>query len=323
MHSIVFERFGDPAEVLTLAKRERPAPGPGQALLRMILSPIHNHDLMTVAGTYGIKPPLPAIGGTEALGVVEKLGAGVENLQVGQRVIGGAQQTWADYYLVDARYARLVPDGIDDETACQLIAMPLSAKMVLADLGLQRGDWLVQNSANGAVGRLLSRFGAEKGVNVLSLVRRDAAVAELAAAGITNVVSTEQPGWEARARDLVGDGSIRAGLDSVGGDGPAQLARLVADGGEIVIFGALSGQPIRIEPSVAIFQQITIRGFWGAKPRLAPDVIGRLLEEVVAEAASGKLTLPVDAAFPLDRIADAVRASTEPSRKGKVVLRGR
>ena len=122
MHSIEFERFGDPAEVLTLVERERPSPGPGQALIRMILSPIHNHDLMTVAGTYGIKPPLPAIGGTEALGVVEKLGAGVENLQVGQRVIGGAQQTWADYYLVDARYARPVPDGIDDETACQLIA---------------------------------------------------------------------------------------------------------------------------------------------------------------------------------------------------------
>ena len=134
--------------------------------------------------------------------MVEKLGAGVENLQVGQRVIGGAQQTWADYYLVDARYARPVPNGIDDETACQLIAMPLSAKMVLADLGLQSGDWLVQNSANGAVGRLLSRFGAEKGVGVLSLVRRDAAVAELAAAGITNVVSTEQPCWEARAQIL-------------------------------------------------------------------------------------------------------------------------
>ena len=62
MHSIVFEQFGDPAEVLTLAERERPAPGPGQALLRMLLSPIHNHDLMTVTGTYGIKPPLPAIG---------------------------------------------------------------------------------------------------------------------------------------------------------------------------------------------------------------------------------------------------------------------
>ncbi|EIM29447.1 zinc-binding dehydrogenase [Microvirga lotononidis] len=323
MRSVVFERFGDPAQVLTLAERERPVPGPGQALVRMVLSPIHNHDLMTVAGTYGIKPPLPAIGGTEALGVVEELGDGVENLQVGQRVIGGGQQTWADHYLVDARRARPVPDGIDDETACQLIAMPLSAKMVLAALGLQRGDWLVQNSANGAVGRLLSRFGGEKGINVLGLVRRDAAVAELAAAGITNVVSTEQPGWEARARDLVGDGPISAGLDSVGGDGPAQLARLVADGGEIVIFGAMSGQPIRIDPSVMIFQQITIRGFWGAKPGLAPEVIGGLLEEVLAAAAGGTLTLPVDATFPLDQIADAVRASNEPGRKGKVVLRGR
>lgn len=323
MRSIVFERFGAPAEVLTLVERERPSPGPGQALVRMILSPIHNHDLMTVAGKYGIKPPLPAIGGTEALGLVEELGAGVENLQVGQRVIGGGQQTWADYYLVNAKHARPVPDGIDDETACQLIAMPLSAKMVLAELGLQRGDWLVQNSANGAVGRLLSRFGMEKGINVLGLVRRDAAVAELAAAGISNVVSTEQPGWEARARALVGDGTIRAGLDSVGGDGPAQLARLVSDGGQIVIFGALSGQPIRIEPSVAIFRQITIRGFWGAKPGLAPEVIGGLLEEVVADAASGKLTLPVDAIFPLDQIAEAVSASNEPGRKGKVVLRGR
>lgn len=322
MHSIVFERFGDPAEVLAVAERERPAPGSGQALVRMVLAPIHNHDLMIAAGVYGIRPPLPAIGGTEALGVVEELGPGVDNLQVGQRVIGGGQQTWADYYLVDAAQARAVPDSIDDETACQLIAMPLSAKMVLVDLGLKRGDWLIQNSANGAVGRLLSRFGAEQGINVLGLVRRDAAVDELTAAGITNIVSTEQPGWETRVRDLTGDGVIRAGLDSIGGDGPAQLARVIAEGGELVIFGALSGEPIRIDPSVLIFRQITIRGFWGAKPRLASAVIGGLLEEVVAEAASSKLALPVDAAFPLDRIDEAVRVSNKPGRKGKIVLRG-
>jgi NADPH:quinone reductase-like Zn-dependent oxidoreductase len=52
-------------------------------------------------------------------------------------------------------------------------------------------------------------------------------------------------------------------------------------------------------------------------------VIGGLLEEVIAEAAGGKLTLPVDATYPLDRIAEAVRASNEPGRKGKAVLRGR
>ncbi|MBB3950176.1 alcohol dehydrogenase catalytic domain-containing protein [Aureimonas jatrophae] len=191
MRSLVFDRFGDPAEVLSLSEREPPAPGPGEARLRMVLSPIHNHDLMTIAGTYGHKPPLPAVGGTEALGIVEALGDGVDHLRVGQRVTGGARQTWADRYLVDARQARPVPDAIADETACQLIAMPLSARMLLATLGLGRGDWLVQNSANGAVGRLVSRFAAEQGINVLGLVRRDAAVDELAAVGITRVVSTE------------------------------------------------------------------------------------------------------------------------------------
>lgn len=323
MRSLEYERFGDPLQVLSLRERERPKPNAGEALLRMVLSPIHNHDLMTIAGSYGIKPPLPAIAGSEALGVVEELGPGVENLRVGQRVIGGGRQTWADFYLADAKQVRSIPDTIADETACQLIAMPLSAKMLLATLGLERGDWLVQNGANGAVGRLVSRFGAEKGIRVLSLVRRDAAVDELAAVGITNGVSTEQPGWEDRARKVIGDGTIRAGLDSIGGDGPAQLARLVADGGEIVIFGALSGEPIRLDPSVSIFRQITVRGFWGAKPNLPSEVIGGLLEELVTEASSGRLTLPTDGIFPLEQFGEALRATHEPGRAGKVILRGR
>ncbi len=57
--------------------------------LRVLLSPIHNHDLWTIRGTYGFKPELPARAGTEAVGVVEELGEGVEGLTVGQRVATG------------------------------------------------------------------------------------------------------------------------------------------------------------------------------------------------------------------------------------------
>ena len=98
MRSIVYESFGRPEEVLRLGERPRPEPGPGQVLVRMVLSPIHNHDLMTAAGLYGIRPALPAICGTEAVGVVEALGEGISHLEVGQRVMGGAQQTWAEFY---------------------------------------------------------------------------------------------------------------------------------------------------------------------------------------------------------------------------------
>ncbi|MBI4047050.1 MAG: alcohol dehydrogenase, partial [Devosia nanyangense] len=59
MRSVIYEKFGNPAEVLTTVERPVPEPGPGQVRLRLVLSPIHNHDLSTIAGTYGYKPELP------------------------------------------------------------------------------------------------------------------------------------------------------------------------------------------------------------------------------------------------------------------------
>src|SRR6476659_10045496 len=90
MRALIHTAFGDPAEVLEVAERPLPEPGPGQVRVRTLLSPIHNHDLWTIRGTYGFKPELPAASGTEAVGVVDALGEGVEGLRVGQRVSGGA-----------------------------------------------------------------------------------------------------------------------------------------------------------------------------------------------------------------------------------------
>ena len=321
MRSVVFEKYGVPEQVLKLGQRDKPVPGAGQALVRMNLSPIHNHDLMTVAGLYGVKPPLPWVGGTEAVGVVEALGEGVSNLTVGQRVAGGASQTWADYYLVEAARVVPVPDGVSDETACQLVSMPLSAKMIIADLGIQPGQWMVQNAGNGAVGKLVARFAAEQGIHVVSLVRREETVAELAALGIGNVVSTSE-GWQARVKAVTGGADIVRGLDSLGGDGPEHLFEVMADGSELVNFGAMTGRPLRITPGSLLFRQMKVRGFWGMKPNLPAADIGRMLGELVTLAAKGELDLPVGGVFDLEQIAEAVKASDEPGRKGKVVLRG-
>lgn len=104
MRSVVFESFGKPSEVLTLAERPQPVPGAGEVRVRMRMSPIHNHDLAIVSGTYGYKPPLPAVPGTEAVGVVDALGEGVTHLKTGQRVmLAGASATWAECFLARPR----------------------------------------------------------------------------------------------------------------------------------------------------------------------------------------------------------------------------
>ena len=64
MQSVVFDEFGSPRKVLRVADVPVPEPGPGQARVKLLLSPIHNHDLMIITGHYGIKPSLPHHPGT-------------------------------------------------------------------------------------------------------------------------------------------------------------------------------------------------------------------------------------------------------------------
>lgn len=322
MRSVSYAQFGEPAQVLQVEERDKPEPGKGQVRIRLVLSPIHNHDLMTIAGLYGIKPPLPSVPGTEALGVVDALGEGVEHLKLGQRVMGGANAAWAEYFIGEANRVIPVPDSVDDATACQLISMPLSAKMLLADLNVQAGDWIIQNAANGAVGKLINQFAAEAGVHVVNLVRRDAGIAEMAALGIANVVSTASAGWRDQVRAITGGAPIIRGLDSVGGDGPEMLLSVAADRAEIISFGNLSGQNVSLSSETVLFKQASVRGFWAARPRASQQAIMTMIGELVGAAASGKLTLPLEAVYGLDQVREAVAASGEPGRKGKIAIRG-
>src|SRR3546814_18774322 len=109
-----------------------------------------------------------------------------------------------------------MPDAIADETAAQLVAMPLSALMLLEFLQVGRGQWIVQNAANGAVGKTLAMLAAPRGIPVLGLVRRDDGVRELAALGVATVLSTATPDWMDAAKALHGDGLARVPVGSGG-----------------------------------------------------------------------------------------------------------
>jgi NADPH:quinone reductase-like Zn-dependent oxidoreductase len=324
MKSVVFDEFGSPRKVLRVVDTPLPEPGPGQVRLKLVLSPIHNHDLMMIAGHYGVKPKLPHHPGTEGLGIVDKLGEGVTNLQVGDRVTGGAAAAWSEFYLTGAPGLGVVPDSIDDATACQLTAMPMSAVRLLADLNVRPGDWIAQNAANGAVGKMLAKLAAERGINVLNIVRREDAVAELAAEGIGNAVSSEHEDWQDRARALTGGAPILRAVDSVGGRASDELMDLVAEEGRLVSFGALSGRPLQVTAENLLFKRATISGFWGAKPELnmTPAELGAARADLVGRAASGELKLPIAQVFPLDEAAEAAEASNEKGRPGKIALRG-
>lgn len=324
MRSAIHASFGDPADVLTLGENPVPQPGPGEVRIKTRLAPIHNHDLWTVRGRYGYKPELPAIGGSEAVGVIDALGEGVQGLATGQRV-GAAtvHGTWAEYFLAPAQMVIPMPDAVPDETAAQLIAMPLSALMLLEFLEVERGQWIVQNTANGAVGKTLAMLSRARGVNTINLVRRDAGVTELTALGIDHAISTAQAGWQEQVHAIVGDAPLSAAVDSIGGTASGELMSLLGEGGVLVSFGSMTGEPMQIASGDLIFKQATVKGFWGSKVSAAMAVEDkhRLVGELLRLAAGGELALPVEGIYDLADTAKAAAASLAPGRKGKVLLR--
>ena len=324
MRALTHSTFGEATDVLEVTERPLPEPGPGEVRLRTVLATIHNHDLWTIRGTYGFKPELPAATGTEAVGVVDALGDGVEGLEIGQRVVsGGTFGAWSEYFVAKAAGLIPVPESLSDETAAQLVSMPFSALSLLDFLDVKPGDWIVQNTANGAVGRLVAQFAVCRGVRVLGLVRRDAGVDELAAQGIHDVVSTSGDDWRDRVAEILDGAHPVAAVDSVGGQAAGDLLSLLGEGGTLVSFGAMGSGALELSSGDLIFKQATVKGFWGSRVSTDMDPAKRraLFGELLQRVSSGEVSLPVEAVFGFEQARDAAAASAVPGRAGKVLLR--
>ncbi|MEM6327876.1 MAG: zinc-binding dehydrogenase [Bacteroidota bacterium] len=326
MRALRYHRHGPPADVLRLDDLPVPEPGAGQVRVGLTHRSLNPADLSAVRGTYGALRDLPAVGGNEGMGTIDRLGEGVGGLAVGQRVVRlGDGPTWQEHVVVDAADVLPVPDDLPDEAAAQLFVNPLTAHLLLDAAGVREGDVLVQSAGASAVARIATEMAVSRDVRVVSVVRRGDHTERLQALG-AEVVVAEANTREARAalREAVGDGGARAALDPVCGETGALLLSALADRGTHVVYGALSGQPLPVSPRAMIYRQATVRGVWRSRwwqetPR---EVSRPILATLAEEAAQGAFSLPVDATFDLADGAEAARHASAPGRWGKVLLTG-
>lgn len=324
MQSIIHHSFGEPAEVLQQAEMPQPEPKAGEVRIKTILSPIHNHDVWTVRGSYGYKPTLPAIGGSEAVGMVDAVGEGVDQSKLGQRVaVAGVHGSWAEYFIAPAQAIIPLNDAIDNETAAQLIGMPISALMLLDFVNVQPGQWLIQNTANGAVGKTVAMIAQARGLQVINLVRRSDAIAEMQALGIQHVVAKDQDDWKAQVKALHADQPLIAGVDSIGGSASGEMLNLLSENSLLVSFGSMTGETMQISSGDLIFKQATVKGFWASvvSKEMPAERKKALFVELLTLAAQKKLILPVEGVFGFDEIQTAALKATQGARQGKVLLK--
>lgn len=324
MLAIRFARFGAPEEVLHLEDVPTPVPGAGEVRLRITRRPVNPSDLLTVTGVYPIRPELPGSPGLEGVGHVDELGAGVA-MPLGQRVItlAGVPGTWADAIVVPADRVLTVPNEMSDQTAAQFLVNPRTAWALLNNLGVGRGDWVLQTAAGSTLGRLLIQLARLRGVHTLNVVRRRSQVDELLGLGADEVICTEDERIEGRVLALTKGRGIGAAQDAVGGTLGGRVAACLAPGGTLLVLGLLGESELPVTTRDFLFKEATVRGCWLARwfGRTPPEVVGRAMTELTELLAGGRLAPPVEAEYELKEFRAAIAHSERPGRRGKVLMR--
>lgn len=329
MKAIVFERFGEPAEVLRMGEVPLPEPGPNQVRVRMIASPVNPSDLLVVRGQYGVLPSLPSTPGFEGVGVVEKVGPGLNplgRLVKGKRVtvINGKGGNWAEYAVIPSRQARPVPADLPDEQVASFFVNPATVlAMVRHVLRVPRGGWLLQSAAGSALGKMTIKLAKHDGIKTINVVRRREAMAELDALGADAVISSSDGPIDEQVRRIAGQEGVKYAIDPVGGDTGTQVFQALGTDALMLVYGTLSGEPLRIDPRRMIAGKRAVRGFWlghWMQTRSIPQSLA-LFKQIGGLIRDGILATEVGAQVPFDQITEAVRQAEVVGKQGKVLLR--
>ncbi|MCS7044972.1 MAG: zinc-dependent alcohol dehydrogenase family protein [Gemmataceae bacterium] len=330
MKAVVFEQFGEPAEVLRVHDVSPPSVGQGQVLVRMLAAPINPSDLLVVRGRYGKLPRLPATPGFEGVGIIEAVGPGwiakLRGLRPGRRVavLNGQTGNWCERVVVNARQAVPVADDLSDDQVASFFVNPATAlAMTRWVLRIPAGSWLLQTAAASALGQMVVRLARHDGYRTINVVRRREQVETLRQMGGDEVICTEDETVEDRVRAVTNGRGVVYALDAVGGAMGGAVVRSLGPGGRLLVYGTLSGEPIPLDPRSLMVGHKTIEGFWLAEWVRQQGVVTmlKLFRTISRLLAAGVLTTPVQATFPLEEITAAVRAAESPGRFGKIMLR--
>ena len=320
MHAIRISTPGDRG-VMRLQELPTPTPGPGTVLVRIEAAGVNFVDVYERSGLY--QRPLPFTPGSEAAGVVEQLGSGVQGLTAGDRVAyTGVAGAYATHAVVPADRLVTLPDRVTTRQGAAAMLQGMTAHyLATSTYALAAGDTCLIHAAAGGVGQLLCQMARRRGARVIGTVST-ARKEELAReAGAHEVIRYTEHDFAAETRRLTEGRGVQVVYDSVGRTTFDASLTCLARRGMLVLFGQSSGPVPPVDP-----QRLNRAGsLYLTRPTLADYTATReeLLSragEVLGWIAAGELRLRLDAELPLADAAEAHRRLEERETTGKLLL---
>ncbi|MEU5977784.1 NADP-dependent oxidoreductase [Streptomyces sp. NPDC047315] len=295
MKKVSHAEFGGP-DVLHLVDAEQPHAGQGRIRVAVRAAGVNPVDWRIREGQFRKTRPveLPAGVGQDASGVVDQVGAGVEGVEVGDRVFGRGSSTYAEFAVLSA-WARM-PDGLSFEEAAGYPSVVETALRTLRQVGVRPGQTLLVSGASGGVGSAVLQIARDRGIAVIGT----AGAANLEyVRGLGALATTYGEGWVERVRRL---GRVDAALDLAGSGVLRELVELTGDPRKVVTIADLSAPEFGVRFS----------GTTGDVPAALAEAVGLL--------SRGKLHIPVEKAYALDEAAAAQIDSRAGHTRGRRVV---
>ncbi len=320
MKAIQFTQVGGP-EVLTLVDLPTPSPKAGEVLVRHTAIGINYIDTYHRTGLYPV--PLPYTPGSEGAGVIEKMGEGVKDFSVGQRVAYVMQPgAYAEYASVPADKLVPVPGGMTDQQAAAILLQGMTAHyLAFTTYPIHPGDTVLIHAGAGGVGLLLTQIARMRGARVITTVSTEEKAQLSRENGADEVILYTQTDFAAEVKKLTGGQGVHAVYDSVGKTTFEGSLNCLKPVGMMVSFGNASGAVPPFAPAL-----LASKGsLMFTRPSLAHYILTRsaLLERATALfnwVADGKLNLQIHPPYALADAAQAHRDLEARKTTGKLLL---
>lgn len=321
MKAIRIHEFGPSEDVLKYEEVPVPEPKAGEVLIKVEAASLNRADLGLRKGTYRIAADaLPVIPGREFAGTIAKLGSGVNEFKVGQRVVGyPSLGGYAEYAVAKVSEVRPVPDGV---TAAQAAALPtafLTAWFGLkTDGALKSGEWLLVQGGSSGVGVAAIQIAKHLGAKVIATSGSEVKCRRLRQLGADASIDVSENDFLAEVMRATGDRGIDVVLEMIGGEVYQKSLRALAPGGRLVSIGGAFGAVPDPPPALTDVRKATrfsITNYLKAKPEdfQELDIILKLVQEKKFDAGIGKT-------FPLAETRAAQKYLEGREHFGKVML---
>jgi len=313
---------GDYRDVLSWDECPDPQPTPDGIVVDVAASGINFADLLAIAGTYQVKPPLPFSPGLEAAGVVSAAGSR-SRWKLGDRVVvSAACGAHAERIAIPDVAALAIPDGMSDADAAALEVIYQTAYFALTvRTQVAAGEVLLVHGGAGGIGTAAIQLGKTLGMSVIATAGTADKLNVCRDAGADHVVNYRTDDFVDAVKDITRGRGADVIYDPVGGDVFDQSTKCIAFGGRLLVIGFASGRIPELRLNRLMVKNFSVIGlYWGAYQQHAPQLIAAAHDELCAHYGRGEIAPVIYRDLPLREYPSALDALRSRASYGKIVL---